>query len=256
MAASTITSSPFLIPPIDLPSFHLDGGLAHLKEYQNIKSIILKNGVDLRYLLDTIASAPAPPLASRWIRMREADNPYYFRFPCVIRKNSSAHWHVNNTWIEWYGEGKYEDGRSRYIQDTSTKDIYINDDATTIYSKLWLAGTFGWLGQLFFSAGLFICHLVAGIVYACVGDVASAQEHLSEIPADIARLIALPFVLIFYLALIFLVSQYEITERDARKLFATMERTLFGKYVIIAPCFQPYPVFHFFKGQMGDQNAY
>ena len=78
------------------------------------------------------------------------------------------------------------------------------------------------------------------------------KARLLDAGKDLLRIVATPIALVgLELAAVYgLARPY-----DGRKLYATIERAMYGRF-ILAPCFQPRPKYHFFGGNPNQQNAF
>lgn len=78
------------------------------------------------------------------------------------------------------------------------------------------------------------------------------KARLLEACKDLLRIAATP---IAYVGLEFAALYGIVMPYDGRKLYATMERALYGHF-IMAPCFQPEPMKHAFGGDIHKKNAF
>ena len=90
----------------------------------------------------------------------------------------------------------------------------------------------------------------------CLGDsskrLKSDENKLADAGKDSLRIVAAPFsILGLELAALYgLIRPY-----DGRKMYATIERAMYGN-PILAPCFQPEPERHAFGGDINERNAF
>lgn len=97
----------------------------------------------------------------------------------------------------------------------------------------------------------------ADIISLCGGNISVKHKYnftarLLDAGTDLLRIVAVPISLVgLELAALYgILSPY-----DGRKLYASIERLTYEKY-ILAPCFQPDPQSHLFGGDRNKQNAF
>ena len=170
-----------------------------------------------------------------------------------------------NSWVEENGGETFDDKTTtKYIIDLSTNRKYWNQPT-------WLIRIKGFLLCL----GTPLVHLVASVYIIGIKsirlisfwhfwkkaepDQAHFIARLADAGTDLLHLIAAPFV---YVALECAALYTVILPHDGRKLYASIERAQYGQQLIpfvfpelLAPCFQPSPTKHLFRGDPNGSTA-
>jgi hypothetical protein len=83
------------------------------------------------------------------------------------------------------------------------------------------------------------------------------SSRLKDAGVDVLRIFGTPLALVgLELSAIYgACSPWKFAPYNGRKLYASFERALYGKY-ILAPCFQPNAQVHLFRGAITDKEAF
>lgn len=160
-----------------------------------------------------------------------------------------------NTWkLDLDGPKWFYSNEPRYIIDTTTDRRYWNESKGCVGFKCFLL-----------TLGTPIVHPIAAIVNIAIRVLKilslshfwlptshSLKGRLKDVGQDLLKILISPLVIpALELAAIYgMVTPY-----DGRKLYASIERAIYGSF-ILAPCFQPDPEIHAFGGNPLEQNAY
>ena len=163
-------------------------------------------------------------------------------------------WEPDKTGHVWqYGN---EQGQPMFLIDRSTGRQYINESENVVRKKC-----------VYLTLGTLFVHAITGIINIAVrilmlGSFAHFWLHKEEkydftgrlwdAGKDLVRIVATPFAIagLEFAAIYGIYSPY-----DGRKLYASIERALYGD-AILAPCFQPEPDEHFFGGDIARRDVY
>ena len=164
---------------------------------------------------------------------------------CVVKENRIGHWCPYNHWEEDQTRVKFEGTDiPAFIIDKTTDEPYFNGEKSGIRLKcgaISLGMITGVVPLFYFlnSIGYLIYHL--------------CKDEPVEVCKDLVRIILLPVIL----STLFIIALYGIlSPHDGRKLYATVERVAFCGHHVLATCFQPYPIGHFFGSSVETQNGF
>lgn len=165
---------------------------------------------------------------------------------------------INHWEIDVKGEKWLRNDEPKYLIDQTTQRRYWNESENTVRFKCFLL-----------TVGTPFVHSVASIVNVAYRvfklitlshfwlDKEGEKKYdfkarMADAGADLLRIVATPFAFLgLELAAIYgLASPY-----DGRKLYATIERAMYGGF-ILAPCFQPEPESHFFGGDPNKKDSF
>ena len=157
-----------------------------------------------------------------------------------------------NTWTPIEEGEKWTDQHGNsiepmWLEDQSTGRKYFNESENVVGFKCFLL-----------TIGTPFVHSIAStinIAYRAIKIIKflfDIKVELSEVGKDILKLVASPLALplLELSALYGLIRPY-----DGRKLYATIERLIYGDYVL-APCFQPSAEKHLLGGNIDEKNAF
>lgn len=163
-----------------------------------------------------------------------------------------------NVWMPDCHGPCYYSGEPLFLKDASTGRHYLNETKTVVGFKCFLLA----LGTPFvhpITACITIAFRILKLITLAHFWITREDEknynfsgRLLHATKDFLRIVAAPLMLVgFELSALYgLIRPY-----DGRKLYASLERTLYGSW-ILAPCFQPKPTSHAFGGDLYCRNAF
>ena len=167
-----------------------------------------------------------------------------------------ADFHPLSRWqIETNGQ-KFCDGTPAWIRDVTANRLYGNDDQDVIRMKCLACAIVSPLVHPIAALVQVVCRSVKLLFGVHFWPEAGTKYHftarLADAGKDLLRIVATPLALVgIELAAIYGLCR----PHDGRKLYATLERAIYGHF-IIAPCFQPHFCTHAFGGNPTERNAW
>lgn len=157
-------------------------------------------------------------------------------------------WKTDSEGPKWYRNGE----EPVYLIDLSTGRKYLNESPWCVRFKCFLLT----LGTPVVHLIASICHIAYRIFdlfnHLCLESEKPMQKRLTQVREDIFNIAMTPLVFVgLELSAIYgILRPY-----DGRKLYASLERSLYGQH-LLAPCFQPDPTHHAFGGDLNAKNAW
>jgi hypothetical protein len=149
-------------------------------------------------------------------------------------------------------------GQAKFLIDQTTNRRYLNESKGTVGFKCFLLA----LGTPFVQSISSIVYVVYRILklislsHFWIGKNEEANSsfkaRLADAGEDLLKIVAAP-VSILGLELAAIYGWFR--PYDGRKLYASMERAIYG-HSILAPCFQPDPTHHAFGGDINRKDAF